>query len=186
LDPCTSSLGAGTTVENCLRLSTLQAVHHFPLHILDNHMNTDCLSVSGVPQIPKSPGPSYPQLKLLEVTGIDNLVSFNTWAKQHIVKLQLLKYPCDQTILELFDNCLDTLNILDLSLRYGISGELSSQFWDHVLNASDYCTTYNLGNEVTNLFYLGRFGSIHSRTPQQLTSSKLLTREVLPPTRNTS
>jgi hypothetical protein len=123
-----------TAVEKCLHLPTLRMVHighvDFPLSILDDHVNIDYLSLSGLPQVPAtsdSPETPYPQLKSLEITGIRNLPFFSIWAKRRIVKLESLTYDysSDHTILEL---CSDTLNNLDLTLGH---------------SAADYCTQYD-------------------------------------------
>jgi hypothetical protein len=135
-----------TAVEDCLYLPTLWMVDvgdmSFPLAMLDSHVNIDSLSLSGFPQIPESTDSPCSQLKSLEFTGMSRsnykLVPFISWAKQHIVKLQALKYDfsSDHTIIEeLFKTCSDTLSNLALSLvRYKSQGELSSRFFDLVLN----------------------------------------------------
>ena len=117
-----------TAVENCLHLPTLRMIHvdiaNFPLYLLDNNLNIDCISFSGPgrPEIPEAPHSTtrFLQLRSLDVSGVRNPFRFfDSWAKQRIVKLQSLKHGYDQTVLEqIFDICSDTLINLDLEFWF--------------------------------------------------------------------
>ena len=125
-----------TAVENCLCLPTLREVHvgntSFPLSTLDNHANINYLSLAGPPEIePLDLKTTHPQIKSLAFEGFEHQESefFCTWARQHILKLQKLKYDfsCHEIILEVFNIC---SNIEDLYLclhREGTPRELSSR-----------------------------------------------------------
>jgi len=110
-------------LESFLRLPTLHNLHfdgrQFPLSILYNYPNIDCLSLSKAPEIPVGPDDAnaYPQLKSLVIK--DYLyASFWNWAKRRIIKLQSLqcKYSNEKIFLEALEICSGTLNDLDLKI----------------------------------------------------------------------
>ena len=119
--------GFRKAVEDCFRLPTLRELHidryisNFPVSMLDNHANIDCFSLCGTPEVSEVADTTYPQLKLLSVTGFyaqRHHISFGAWAKPRITRLQSLKYDysSDETLLELLEICSDTLTTLDLTL----------------------------------------------------------------------
>ena len=117
--------GLRAAVENCIRLPTLQRLHigklMFPLSILDEHLNINCFSLSGTPQIPVCSEGINPQLTAVSFDFIHDphIVSFITWAKRHIFKLQSLKcdYSNEELISELLEICSHTLHNLDLQVE---------------------------------------------------------------------
>jgi len=126
-----------SAVENCFHLLTLQEVHvgdmYFPLSMLDNHANINYLSLSGPPEIePVYLKTTYPQIKSLAFERFEHRYSgiFRTWAKQHIVGLQSLKYDlsCHKIILDVLEICSGTLENLYLCLQRQVTPrELSSR-----------------------------------------------------------
>jgi len=145
-------------IEGCLHLPSLKEVHvgcfDFPLSTLDDHANIDCFSFSGTPTISEFADATYPHLTYLSVEDpfFDKSgypIIFNSWAKQHIAKLQSLKcdYPSDETTLELLASCSDTLNNLDLSLTGSISSECESSLVAYHSDIESFipvATTYEL------------------------------------------
>jgi hypothetical protein len=121
-----------TAVEGCLHLPTLQEVQIanllFPLSLLHDHTHITRFSVFGASKIPESLDTPYPQLESLSGRDFtEYIVTFASWAKQHILKLRSLAYDysSNHTILELLEICSNTLNNLDLHLtRHVSSGEL--------------------------------------------------------------
>ena len=128
---CQSCQSLKKAVEDCLRLPMLQEVHigiaEFPLSMLHNHANINCLSLSESPKTPEF-NDSCLQLKSLTIEDFDYR-PFSTWAKRHIIGLHSLKceYSNEKLVLDFLEICSGILNNLDITLQSPCEG--LSLFW---------------------------------------------------------